>query len=161
VVHRDIKPANILVDRLRQGAVYVCDFGLGRDLDDPEPAPLCNSTGTPLYMAPERLTGQSCDEILCDIYALGVTLAEAATLVSPFSIPEGLPHRAWRAHLLRSRPRRLHEVAPWLPLTVHSIIGRSMSRNPHDRYPNMTALIEALQQACRTLPQTGEGMTVA
>src|SRR5262249_9186712 len=32
VAHRDIKPANILLDNRRPEGVYLCDFGLGRDL---------------------------------------------------------------------------------------------------------------------------------
>ena len=90
---------------MRPGRVYLCDFGLGRDLDDPAPAPLCNSTGTPLYMAPERLLGHPSDEILCDVYSLGVTLSEAATLVAPFSYPEDRPPWAWPEYLAYSAPR--------------------------------------------------------
>ena len=33
IVHRDVKPANILMDNRRREGVYLCDFGLGRDLD--------------------------------------------------------------------------------------------------------------------------------
>ncbi len=146
VVHRDIKPANILVDRVCPGGVYLCDFGLGRDLDDPAPAPLCDSTGTPLYMAPERLLGHPTDEILCDIYALGVTLSEAATLVAPFSCPEDRPRCAWRKHLAYSTPQRPHEVAPWMPANLQSIILRATSRSPRKRYPSMTVLAEELER---------------
>jgi serine/threonine protein kinase len=144
VVHRDIKPANILVDRKRPEGVFLCDFGLGRDLDDHATAPLRGSTGTPLYMAPERLLGQPADEMLCDVYSLGATLAEAVTLVPPFSVPEGLPSPEWPEFLARSNPRRPSDVAPWLSPTLVEQIERAMCRDPRQRYPSMTALAEAL-----------------
>jgi serine/threonine-protein kinase len=146
VVHRDIKPANVLVDRLRPARVFLCDFGQGRDLLDHAPALLCESTGTPLYMAPERLLGQPADELLCEVYSLGVTLAEAAALRCPFAIPEGLPRELWRAHLAHSTPRGLAELAPGLPPFLQAIIGRAMNRNPDARYPSMTALAEDLER---------------
>jgi serine/threonine-protein kinase len=149
VVHRDIKPANILVHRLRPSRVFVCDFGLGRDLQDREPPVLCESTGTPLYMAPERLLGQTSDEVLCDVYALGVTLAEAATLVCPFSVPPGLPRSDWPEHLARSAPRALEDVASWLPPVLGAIIVRAMSRDPLGRYPTMTAFAQDLERIVR------------
>jgi serine/threonine-protein kinase len=146
VVHRDIKPANILVDRLRPSRVFLCDFGLGRELHDSGPALLCDSTGTPLYMAPERLLGETSNEVLSDVYALGVTLSEAATLVCPFGIPDGLPRSDWPEHLARCVPQGPAEVAPWLPAPLKAIIRRAMHRNPGGRHPSMTAFAEDLER---------------
>jgi serine/threonine-protein kinase len=146
VAHRDIKPANILVDRFRPGRAFLCDFGLARDFHDSAPPILCESAGTPLYMAPERLLRQSSDEVLCDVYALGVTLAEAACLVCPFSIPTGLPWSCWPEYLAHSAPRDLSAVAPWLPAPLQAIIRRAMNRDPRERYPTVTALAEDLER---------------
>ena len=77
IVHRDIKPANILLDNRRSGEVYLCDFGLGRDLDFATTEQMRDGAGTPMYMAPERLLQFAADEIKCDIYSMGVTLFEA------------------------------------------------------------------------------------
>jgi serine/threonine-protein kinase len=151
LVHRDVKPANILVDRVRQDGVYLCDFGLGRDLDDRAPVPLRDSTGTPLYMAPERLLGHFNDEVLCDVYSLGVTLFEAATLGHPFSVPAALPRSEWPEFLAYTPPRRPRDVAPWLPIALEAIIRRAMSRNPLNRYPTMATFAEELEgYACST-----------
>ena len=57
--------------------VYLCDFGLGRDLDVATPEQMRDGAGTPMYMAPERLLHVAADEIKCDIYSMGVTLFEA------------------------------------------------------------------------------------
>src|SRR5207248_2893692 len=69
VVHRDIKPANILLDRHRADGVFLCDFGLARDLDVATPEQLRDGAGTPLYMPPERLLRLRADEVRCDVYA--------------------------------------------------------------------------------------------
>jgi serine/threonine protein kinase len=149
VAHRDIKPANILIDRHRADGIYLCDFGLGRDLDAPPPSAWRHGTGTPLYMAPERLLGEAADEILCDVYALGVTLAEAATLVPPFAVPAGLPPREWPQFLARYPLRRPREVAPWLPASIETIIDRALSHDPGARYHSMTAFAQDLERAYR------------
>ncbi len=57
VVHRDIKPANILMENRRGEGVYLCDFGLGRDLDVATSQQMRDGAGTPLYMAPSDFSG--------------------------------------------------------------------------------------------------------
>src|SRR5512135_2311096 len=86
VAHRDIKPSNILLDCGPGDGVFLCDFGLARDLDVATPAQLRDGAGTPLYMPPERLLRSPADEVRCDIYALGATLFEALTLVPVFQV---------------------------------------------------------------------------
>ncbi|MGQ0620946.1 MAG: tetratricopeptide repeat protein [Panacagrimonas sp.] len=91
VLHRDLKPGNILIalDHQRRPQVQLGDFGSGRMLDferlraleitrmgftqsgqgqDDDP-----TSGTPLYLAPELLTGGQ-PTVQSDIYALGVVL---------------------------------------------------------------------------------------
>lgn len=91
VLHRDLKPGNILIalDHHGRPQVQLGDFGSGRMLDferlrvleitrmgftqsgqgqDDDP-----TSGTPLYLAPELLTGQQ-PTVHSDIYALGVVL---------------------------------------------------------------------------------------
>ena len=76
IAHRDVKPANLLLDNHRTGGVFLCDFGLGRDLDVATSEQMRDGAGTPIYMAPERLLMFTADEIKCDIYSMGVTLFE-------------------------------------------------------------------------------------
>ena len=134
VAHRDIKPANILLDRRREEGVFLCDFGLARDLDVATPEQLRDGAGTPLYMPPERLLRLRADELRCDIYALGATLYEAVTLVPPVQVPESLPWPAWTSYLASTdagAPRG--RSCPSIPDALEAIILGAMAHDPRRR----------------------------
>jgi eukaryotic-like serine/threonine-protein kinase len=135
VAHRDIKPANILLDAHRTCGVYLCDLGLGRDLEFATSEQMRDGAGTPMYMAPERLLKAPADEILCDLYSLGVTLFETLTLDRPFDPPGGeLPLGVLSAQLARAEPKKPRKLKPDLPADLEAIIVKAMSRNPRDRH---------------------------
>jgi serine/threonine-protein kinase len=78
LVHRDIKPANIYVCRmgLEYDFIKVLDFGLVKvnDRSSMQETLLTSShttTGTPAFMAPEVILGQSDVDRRADVYALG------------------------------------------------------------------------------------------
>jgi serine/threonine protein kinase len=145
VVHRDIKPANILLDRRSLDGGFLCDFGLGRDLDVATPAQMRDGAGTPLYMAPERLLRYRADERLCDIYALGATLFEAVTLAPPFQVPDGLPWHSWYTYLAEACPAPPSEVRASVPAALDAIILKAIDRHPDLRYPSADALAADLE----------------
>jgi serine/threonine-protein kinase len=143
VAHCDVKPANILLDR-RSDRVFLCDFGLGRDLDVVTPAQLRDGAGTLLYMAPERLLRRNTDEVRCDIYSLGVTLFEALTLIRPLDVPSMLSSPSWASYLATARPPRPRDVRYDLPAVLEAVILRAMERDPDRRYPSAAALADDL-----------------
>ena len=87
VLHKDLKPANLLVDgEGEQARLRVADFGSSRLFDSgrldelgithlglTQTQALSVDSGTPLYLAPEVVGGQSAT-IKSDVFALGVTL---------------------------------------------------------------------------------------
>ena len=81
VVHRDIKPSNLLLDQA--GHVWVADFGLAKLIGGDDLTGSRDLVGTLRFMAPERFEGNS--DRRSDIYALGVTLYELATLRPAFA----------------------------------------------------------------------------
>jgi eukaryotic-like serine/threonine-protein kinase len=152
VVHRDVKPSNILLDRHCEERAFLVDFGLGRDLDVVTLPQLRTGEGTLRYMAPEKLLGRQVDEVSCDLYALGMTLFEAATLTTPRGVPATLPRAAWAAHLARWEPRP-GELHPGLPADLDAIVSRALARDPARRYPSASAMASDLDRFLAGLPE--------
>ncbi|CEG46602.1 tkl protein kinase [Plasmopara halstedii] len=73
VIHRDLKSANVLLDF--KGVMKLCDFGLVRTK--------CTNAGTPSYMPPELLMGQSFSKSV-DVYMFGILLYEIFSRDIPF-----------------------------------------------------------------------------
>ncbi len=74
IVHRDLKPENLFVVRRDDGAarLKILDFGIAKVVGPREgEAKTTQSVGTPLYMAPEQLTGDGAIGPAADLYALG------------------------------------------------------------------------------------------
>jgi serine/threonine protein kinase len=150
VIHRDIKPANILLDRKHDDRVFLCDFGLGFDLDRPQHGELREGVGSPLYMPPEKLIGlEGVDEIRCDLYALGVTLFEALTLALPLEIPVDLPRSQWAEYLVLTPPLRPREIEPDLPEPLEAIVLKATHRLAAERYATAAALADDLARFLR------------
>lgn len=80
IIHRDLKPANIMLDSSNH--ILLCDLGLSRYMSD-STIEAFSKVGTPLYIAPEVLTGNGYT-YTADIWSLGCILYELCTLYSPF-----------------------------------------------------------------------------
>jgi serine/threonine-protein kinase len=88
IVHCDVTPENIFLTRdpldRRLPLVKLIDFGIHRDLRPPIELRR-RLSGDPRYMAPEQAVLNGRLDGGADLYALGITLYEAATGAHPFA----------------------------------------------------------------------------
>jgi serine/threonine-protein kinase len=144
IIHRDIKPPNLLVDPA--GFLKVMDFGIAR-LAEGKPITGQSLTGvgvvvgTPQYMAPEQLFGESVDQ-RTDLYATGAVLFECLTgrlVYGAASLGElGAIH-------LKQPPPDPASLNPAVPPELSRIILRALAHRPDDRWPSAPELLRALE----------------
>jgi serine/threonine-protein kinase len=140
VIHRDLKPENILVTG--DGQPVIIDFGLAltKSAHRVTYSNLSATAGTPDYMAPEQIEGKRGDRST-DVYALGTIFYELLAGKTPFT---GDSNMVVMAQHLNGTPARLDQVDPSISPQLAAVVATCLARNPDDRYPDMTALIEAL-----------------
>ena len=84
IVHRDLKIKNILIDD--DFHPKVSDFGLSKcfPLNNKEFTQMSGRFGTPLYLPPEILKGETNYDKSVDVYAFGMIVYEIVTGKKPF-----------------------------------------------------------------------------
>lgn len=130
VVHRDIKPGNLLVSA--DWHLWVADFGVARIEEGDALTQTGDVLGTMRYMAPEQaMGGHGIADHRADIYSLGITLHEFATLRPAFIETD---QRGLLQRVIRGTPVPLRRLDPHVPPELEAIIGRATEPDPVDRY---------------------------
>jgi serine/threonine protein kinase len=133
VLHRELKPENVLISD--EGEVKLTDFGLARLVDD---ARSSTSTGTASagaaeYMSPEQVSGSKVDG-RSDIYSAGVVLYELVCGQPPFSTEDGHGPFSLMAQHVQAAPPPPSSRRPGLDSELESVILKSLSKRPEERY---------------------------
>ena len=142
IIHRDVKPANILISR--SGTPILSDFGIAKMLGSRETTQLTATgigIGTPDYMAPEQWMGKA--DQYTDMYSLGIVFFQMITGHLPFSAET--PAAVLIKHMQDPLPRPSLFV-PGLPEPVEQILFKALAKDPGNRFPNMGAFAEVLEQ---------------
>jgi serine/threonine protein kinase len=150
IVHRDLKPDNVmLAQRGRQAdVVRVVDFGIAKLRDeqgDVTARPMTRAgdlLGTPQYMAPEQIRGETVDA-RTDVYALGAMLYEMVTGRLPF---EGPSLMAILSKHLTEMPMPPRDRRPDLRMSpaLSQLIMDALQKDPAQRPPTMDAFADRL-----------------
>ncbi|MEL7498029.1 MAG: serine/threonine-protein kinase [Planctomycetota bacterium] len=142
VVHRDIKPENIMLST--KGEVKITDFGLARLNNNPAEQALTQigvTMGTPLYMSPEQVGGDSLDH-RSDIYSLGVTAFHMLAGEPPFNGDNAL---AIAVQHVNNQPPPLSVLRPDVPAELIHVIEKMMSKKPANRHTDPKRLLKELR----------------
>jgi serine/threonine protein kinase len=142
IVHRDVKPSNLFLPRGRPAKIM--DFGVARLGQAATSTGLV--VGTPNYMSPEQVRGQSVDG-RSDLFSAGLILYELVT-----------GEKAYRADSVVSIMYKIAHQDPDLTLLprgadwegLRGTITRALARDPAQRFPDarsMAAEVAAALQA--------------
>ncbi|PRQ04882.1 serine/threonine-protein kinase [Enhygromyxa salina] len=163
LVHRDFKPDNVLLSA--DGRVRVADFGLA--LGDEQPRAGADTThdraqiergiqarvsvtgavrGTIRYMPLEQLRDDGVDA-RSDQFSFCVALYEALWGEPPFSLTNSRERLAALERGVPLTPARGSGTRP--PARYWRVVRRGLSKDPDQRWPNMGALLAALEHVAR------------
>ena len=135
LLHRDIKAQNIMLDET--GRLVLMDFGTGRAVDE---ATGTGIAGTPLYLAPEVLSGGASTP-RSDIYGIGVVLFRLLTGSYPVF---GANLDDLREAHAKAGPADRRFARPQIPSGLRRVITRALDPNPGARYTSAEELAAAL-----------------
>ncbi len=142
IVHRDIKPENILLSA--GGESVVADFGIARALGAASGTRLTVTgvgIGTPGYMSPEQVSGESAVDGRSDIYSLGCLLYEMIAGQPPFTGPTA--ESVVAQHMAAPIPR-VTVIRPTAGPAVARAIERALAKVPADRFATAAEFAGAL-----------------
>jgi serine/threonine protein kinase len=155
IVHRDLKPSNIFVTS--RGDAKLLDFGLAKRLrlqstGTGDATTLSGSItargqllGTIAYMSPEQAQDKDIDA-RSDIFSFGAVLYEMGTGRRAFA---GESAASVIAEILRGEPKSAQVVNPELPAELQHIIGKTLEKDPGDRYQTANDLMVDLRRLKR------------
>lgn len=148
----DIKPSNILLEPNKQGfRPKVTDFGIAKVTDaanavvKKKGSTLAEARmGTPCYMSPEQVRAAKNVTNRSDIFSLGATLYELATLQTAFDGDSDydIMHR-----IVESRYVPAENVG--VDATIAAAIAKALQADPERRFASCEKFIEALSVPVR------------
>jgi serine/threonine-protein kinase len=157
LIHRDIKPANIFTCRRGRDFdfVKVLDFGLVKSVRDTgdqitQLTGAGATSGTPGFMAPEMVTGESVIDGRADIYALGCV---GYWLLTGQMVFDGnSPMSILIQHVKETPPAISSRSEIEVPPRLEEIIFSCLAKHPNDRPASAEELEAMLAEVAATMP---------
>ncbi len=139
LIYRDIKPENMLLETNNE--VLLSDFGIALVAQSSRYQSTQDVIGTVAYMSPEQIQGKP--RPASDQYSLAIVAYEWLTGSRPF---HGSFTEMCTQHMFASPPS-LREKIPYISPDVERVIMTALSKDPHNRFTNVQAFANALEQA--------------
>ena len=147
LVHADVKPGNVFLARCPgcAPALKLLDFGCSSQLGVSGRV-RGHVLGTPAYMAPEQLRGETWLDARTDVYSAGITLFEVLSGRRPHA-PE-----SYEALLLARVNVDVRRALPSVPRAVTTVIAKAIATEPGERYTSAAAMQLAVLAAIGRSP---------
>ncbi len=156
VVHRDLKPSNLFVHRLPTGALVpkVLDFGISkligpaRKISGSDERRRLTRTGavlgSPLYMSPEQVRGDTTLDERSDVHAIGAILWECLT--GELLFKGDLDDNELASQISFGDRRSLSELWPDCPPALSAIVSRCISTRRDERFASAQEVYGELER---------------
>ncbi|MFE3581450.1 serine/threonine-protein kinase [Streptomyces vinaceus] len=145
VVHRDLKPSNIL---LSPKGPRIIDFGIAWATGASTLTHVGTAVGSPGFLAPEQVRGAAVTPAT-DVFALGATLAYAATADSPFG------HGSSEVMLYRVVHEEPHLIG--VPDALAPLVQACLAKDPEDRPTTLQLSMRLKEIAAREAQGLSDG----
>lgn len=145
IMHQDLKPSNILLKEDADGTLepLLIDFGIARVKEESGMITEFQGktlAGTPLYMSPDTINGESYDE-RSEVYSLGCVLFEVLCGKPPFSGENALDVLARHA---REEAPSLYQFVEEINPELAAIVARCLAKQKEERFADMAEFARAL-----------------
>lgn len=141
LIHRDVKPANIMLDE-GTDRVLLADFGLARAIDDLSVTRSGMVAGTPLYMSPEQIQGETLSQ-KSDLFSLGSVMYAMCTGQTPFHADTSY---GVMRQITDREPKDIQEINSEIPAWLCNIVRRLMAKSPADRFAAAERVAQLLEE---------------
>jgi tRNA A-37 threonylcarbamoyl transferase component Bud32 len=147
IVHRDVKPENVFLHREADGTITpkLIDFGISKVAEGGAglaKTQTGTALGTPYYMSPEQVRGDSSIDHRADQWSAGVMLFELVAGRRPFL---GDNYNLLILEIMTRRAPRADEVTPGVDRSIATVIARALEPNRDDRFESTRAFRAALE----------------
>ncbi|MBI1271878.1 protein kinase [bacterium] len=169
IVHRDIKPSNIFVVEDEKGneVIKLLDFGIAKrvseqreEIDtgedgDSKHEPTLTEAGTvfgsPLYMSPEQVSGETVD-FRSDIYSLSCLLYQTLTGTPIYDADDAMD---CMYHHVNDDPEPFNHRCPTadIPDELQELVFKGLAKSPENRIQSMEEYRVRLEEELKKLEQ--------